>query len=453
MTYNNSFNFFIKTAGKELPINIFQFSKRIECTYKILEYSNKTKYIDIDLKLAMKHFFFQAQVDYINTIFSKKNITTQDLGFFTNMLVMKGLTSASAVDMLNVENGKFEKVQSTFFADKKVCGIIGSQYLSPLTSFIFTEDWNLLTNVLKYEKIINFDKNFLLQLNNDVDVDVIATSIWEKKLYSDNYNDYNCFLSSFKQLLESQYWVHNFGDFKLYKSPKSFSFYPEIYQILHNIDFNFNDNLNKYEIKFDSIFFDKSLIENENLTVYKTFDSFKEKLIEWRDKGEILEFKKSFCFLLFLNQKFLIEDYSEEDLKNSFKKVISNSKDQDFVCALVLINHYNVDKLKLKTFLIKQKLQFFYFIPYTESVDKQSNLLFISFKKTLTSSLKDIFKDCTIIFNNNDILFFLVKQIRWESTDLYNHYLWWDSKNQFLISSFLDYICGGAIFLLPSTWN
>lgn len=76
------FEFVIKVLGKDLPIKIFQTSKLIECQYNCTEYYQKTKFIDTNLKLAMKHFFIQAQVDYLDSICNKNNFTVHDLGFF-----------------------------------------------------------------------------------------------------------------------------------------------------------------------------------------------------------------------------------------------------------------------------------------------------------------------------------------------------------------------------------
>lgn len=451
MVYNNSFNFFIKTLDKELPINVFQLSKRIECKYSLLEYSKSFRYIDIDFKLAMKHIFFQSQVDYINSIFHKKNFNSHDLSFFINMMVIKGLTSAPAIDLLNVENNKIEKIKTTFFADKKVCGLLVSQYLSPLTTFIFTEDWDKLTEVLKYEKLLNYDKNFLLNLNNDASA--IAESIWEKNLYSDDYNDKSFFLSSFKQLLESQYWLHNYGDFKLYKSPNNYYSYPEIYQVLYNLEFKFDEILNKFEITFDSLFFDKSLIENQDLNKYKNFNNFEEILMNWRDKGNIIEFKKSFGCMYFLNDKYIIEDFLKEDLDLAFKKIINQSDYFESVNILFLVKNDNFNKLKLFSYLKKKKYLFFYFIPLKETKLKLYDILLINVKKIYLNETLIIFDGCNYVIDQTKVFDYISNEIDWVCTDLFNHYLWWDEKHQLLISSYLDFVCGGSIFFLPYNWN
>lgn len=451
MVYNNSFNFFIKTLGKELPISIFQFSKRIECSYNLLEYSKSSRYIDVDIKLAMKHIFFQSQLDYINSIYHKKSFNSHDLGFFTNMLVIKGLTSAPAIDLLNIENNEIEKVNATFFADKKICGIIGQQYLSPLTTFIFTEEWSKLTNVLKYEKLLNYDKNFLLNLNKDTSA--IAESIWEGKLYSDDYNNKESFLSSFKQLLESQYWIHNYGDFKLYKSPNNYYSYPEIYQVLYNLDFKFNENLNKFEIIFDSLFFDKSLLEKQDLNNYKNFDAFNEILMNWREKGDIIKFTKSCSCLYFLSDKYILDDFLKNDLELAFKKIIKESGSISSVNILILIKSNNFNKLKLFSYLKKKEYLFFYFIPFNETKLKTYNLLLLNTKVSFLGETLTIFDNCDLINDQIKLFKYLLDEIDWENTDLFNHYLWWDKNYQLLISSYLDFVCGGLVFSLPYNWN
>lgn len=451
MVYNNSFNFFIKTLGKELPISIFQLPKRIECSYNLLEYSKSSRYIDTDIKLAMKHIFFQSQVDYINSICHKKSFNSHDLGFFTNMFVIKGLTSAPSIDLLNIENNEIEQVKSTFFADKKVCGIIGQQYLSPLTTFVFTEEWGKLTEVLKYEKLLNYDKNFLLNLNKDISI--IAESLWEEKLYSDDYNSKESFLCSFKQLLESQYWLHNYGDFKLYKSPGSYFSYPEIYQVLYNLEFKFNDNLNKFEITFDSLFFDKSLIENQDLSKYKNFDAFNEVLMNWREKGDIIKFIKSSSYLYFLSDKYLLDDFIKKDLDLAFKKIVKESNNVLSVNILVLIKDNNFNKLKLFSYLKKKKYLFFYFIPFEETRLKKYNVLLLNTKSFLLHETLIMFDNCSFINNQNELFDYLINEIDWENTDFFNHYLWWDEDHQLLISSYLDFISGGLVSLLPYNWN
>lgn len=328
MVYNNSFEFFIKILGKNFPIKIFQTSKLIECHYNCIEYSQKNKFIDTNLKLAIKHFFIQTQVDYLDSICKKQNFTTHDLGFFINMLVMRGLTSAPVIDLLDVGVNEYKQIQATFFSDKKLCGALGSQYLSPITSFLFNEDWIKLNQIHKYEKILDFDKKFNLKMLNDVNC--LAEAIWKQKAFSNEYNNFENFLFYFKELVHQQYWIHNFNDYKIYKSLNDYTLSTEIYQILYNLDFKFDGVNGKSKILFDSLFFNLDFIIENNLTKYKNINEFKDQLIDWRDKGEIIIFKKNFVFIGLIDEKYLIEDFVQEDLKESFNSTFKNAKKKQY---------------------------------------------------------------------------------------------------------------------------
>lgn len=451
MVYNNSFKFFIKILGKEFPIKILQTSKLIECQYNCIEYSYKNKFIDTDLKQAMKHFFIQAKVDYLNSICNKNSFTTHDLGFFINMFVMRGLTSVPAIDLLNMETNKYEKVQTTFFSDKKVCGILGDQYLGPITSFLFLEDWSKLSAAHKYEKILDYDKNFNLKMISDVNN--LAEAIWEKKIYSGGYNNFDSFLFYFKELLHQQYWIHNFGDFKIRTSPNNYTFYSEIYQILYNLNFNFDDKIGKSKILFDSLFFDSNFILENDLTKYKNIKDFKTQLLSWRDKGTIIEFKKNLLFLTFLNEKYIIDDYVEEDLKDSLENVFKNAEEKGVSCFLFFLDNNYINFQRIKVTLKSEKISFYYYIPFYETKSFENDFLLIGIKQDNLDYLNCFFKFFKFVDNQNTIKKHLIGDIEWFQTDLYNHYLYWHEDDLIVVSGYLDFICGGLVALLPKTWQ
>ena len=451
MVYNNSFEFFLKILGKDFPIKILQTSKLIECHYNCIEYSHKNKFIDTNLKLAMKHFLIQVQVDYLDLISNKKNLTSHDLGFFTNMFVLRGLTSAPSIDLLNIDTNKYEKVETTFFSDKKICGVIGNQYLSPITSFLFADDWNKLSQVHKYEKVLDYDKNFNLKFLSDVNV--LAETLWEEKLYSNEYNNFDNFLVYFKELLQQQYWIHNYGDFKLYKSLDNYILYPEVYQILYNLNFDFNSLTGQNKIYFDSLFFDKNLINEINLSNYKNMEDFKNQLICWRDKGEILSFKKNLLFLGLIDEKHNLDDYVEQDLKESLDLLFKNAKENDVSCVLFLIKNKNLNFQKIKVALDSDEVIFYYYVPFFETVTQENNLLLIGFKKDDKISFNYFFENYYYIDNEKLIIINFLKNIVWDKTDLNNHYMCWSENSQIVVSSFLDFLCGGLVGLLPKTWQ
>ena len=381
MVYNNTFDFILKVMGKDFPIKILQTSKLIECHYNCIEYTNKNKFIDINLKLAMKYFLIQAQVDYLDSICSKKNLTTHDLGFFTNMFVLRGLTSSPSIDLLNIETNKFEKIKTTFFSDKMVCGAICNQYLSPITSFLFTEDWIKLSKIHKYEKILDYDKNFNLKILSDVNS--LAEAFWEQKAFSNEYNSFDNFLSHFKDLLQQQYWIHNYGDFKMYKTPQNYTLYPEIYQILYNLNFEFVQSTSQSKVYFDSLFFDKNLITEIDLSKYKNIEDFKDQLVNWRNEGKIIEFKKNLLLLGLINEKYNLDDFLEKDLNDSFEVMFKNAEQNDVVCFLFLINIKNLNFQKIKISLNDEKVSFYYYIPFFETISQQNNLLLLGIKKMI----------------------------------------------------------------------
>lgn len=451
MVYNNSFDFILKVMGKDFPIKILQTSKLIECHYSCIEYTHKNKFIDVNLKLAMKHFLIQTQVDYLDSICNKQNLTTHDLGFFTNMFVLRGLTSAPSIDLLNIENNKFEKIKTIFFSDKMVCGAIGNQYLSPITSFLFTEDWSKLSKVHKYEKILDYDKNF--NLKNLSDINALAEAIWEDKVFSNEYNSFDNFLIYFKELLQQQYWIHNYGGFKIYKTPQDYVLYPEIYQILYNLNFEFIESSKQSKIYFDSLFFDKSLIAETDLSEYKNIENFKDQLVNWRNEGKIIEFKKNLLSLGLLHEKYNLDDFLEKDLKESFETLFKNAEENDVVCFLFLIDIKNLNFQKLKISLNDNKVIFYYYIPFFETVFHQNNLLLLGFKKNEIFFFDYFLKNFKYIDNYEKITEYLIKNVIWEKTDLYNHYLYWSNDSQIIVSSFLDFLCGGLVTLLPKTWK
>jgi len=230
-------------------------------------------------------------------------------------------------------------------------------------------------------------------------------------------------LSSFKQSLESQYRLHNYGDLKLYKSPTSYYSYPEVYQVLYNLEFKFNEVYNKFEITFDSLFFDKLLIENQDLNIYKNFSTFEESLFNWRDKGNIIEFKKSFSCLYFLGDKYILEDFFKEDLDSAFKKIVDQSKDFESINILFLIKNNDFNKLKLFSYLKKKDYLFFYFIPTKETKLKLHNILLINVKKINLCKTLITFSDCSYFIDQCEVFKYLSDEINWGHTDLFNHYL------------------------------
>lgn len=450
MLYNNSFEFVMKVLGKELPIKILQTSKLIECQYNCIEYSQKTKFIDINLKLAMKHFFIQAQVDYLDSICNKKNLTVHDLGFFSNMMVMKGLTSAPSIDLLNVDTKEYEKINSVFFSDKKVLGHLGNQYLSPITTFLFHSEWDKLSAIHKYQKILDYDKNFSLNLLNDVNC--IAEAIWKDKVFSGEYNNFDNFLLYYKELTQQQYWIHNYGDYKIYKSINNFSLYPEIYQILYNLSFDFNVETSQSKILFDSIFFDKNFIEENDLTGYKNIDEFKNQLINWRDKGKIIEFKKNLLFIVLLKEKYLLEDFLKNDLEESLNSLLIESKKNDVFFFLLFLDK-NISTQKIKIFLQDDIVSFYYYVPFFETTNLKNNLLLLGIKNDKKNNFGSFLNSYNFCDNPNEIINYLLINVDWEKTDLFNHYLYWNEDSLIIVSSYLDFVSGGLVSLIPKTWN
>lgn len=104
MVYSNFFDFFLKILGKDFLIKILQTSKLIECYYNCIEYSYKNKFIDTNLKLAMKHFLIQVQVDYLNFICNKKNLTFYDLGFFYKYVCIKKFNFCTVYRFIKYRN-------------------------------------------------------------------------------------------------------------------------------------------------------------------------------------------------------------------------------------------------------------------------------------------------------------------------------------------------------------
>lgn len=451
MVYNNSFEFVIKVLGKDLPIKIFQTSKLIECQYSCIEYSQKTKFIDTNLKLAMKHFFIQAQVDYLDSICNKNNLTTHDLGFFSNMFVMRSLTSAPSIDLFNISNNSYQQVKTIFFSDKKLCGVLGNQYLSPITTFLFTDDWNKLTQIHKYEKILDYDKNFNLSMLTDINC--MAESAWQSKAFSNEYNSFENFSQYFKEIINQQYWIHNYGDYKIYKSPNSYLLYPEIYQILYNLDFKFDELSNSSKIVFDSIFFDSNLINQENLSKYKSFPSFSDQVSEWRDKGEILIYKKNLLFLHLLNEKYELDDYLESDLRESLQLMLKKAEENDVICYLFFLPDKKLNIQRIKLIFNSDCISFYYFIPFFEIKDFENNLFLVGIKKSEQENILTLFNMYFYENNHINIVNIFLNNVIWEKTDLYNHFLFWNDSSLVIVSSFIDFVSGGLVSLIPKTWK
>lgn len=128
-------------------------------------------------------------------------------------------------------------------------------------------------------------------------------------------------------------------------------------------------------------------------------------------------------------------------------------KKNNIMCFLIFLKNKNINFQKIKTALKSEKIIFYYFIPFFETKHLDCNLLLIGLKNYELKNFDYLFKNYSFLENYDLITEYLIENIEWDETDLLNHYLYWDDDNQIIVSSYLDFICGGLVTLLPETWN
>jgi hypothetical protein len=134
LDYENSFAFFINSLkyGSKFPIILSQFSKDIIFKFDKLQYLNKGIYVDPNINQALHHMLFNMRADYILNILPDYKKNFANVGFLNNLVFSYIATSKFSTSFFDTSLMKYNPLENSLIADKKLLGYVGAQYLSRL---------------------------------------------------------------------------------------------------------------------------------------------------------------------------------------------------------------------------------------------------------------------------------------------------------------------------------
>lgn len=462
MDYKNNFILVMKCFEKSTTFNILQLPTQLQFNVKNFWYENNNNVlIDTRLKIALKHYVLQITSDHFDYIL-KKNLQTfatenNRLNIFTNMIMLKAFTSVDSIKVDNIITQSSELNKTLFIWDKKILGYIGYQYLSPTTWGFFENEWNNITQLAKFEKIMNFDRIFYKSIKENMLN--ISLDLWKNNFYSKTYTSFEHFFKNFDKMIDVCSKIHYNNLTNLIEEKQQSCIH--LFNFVHNIDIQKIDNT--YNVSCDVTAIDR-YNSNFNINDFKNLDTFLNKIEILKNNELLLQYNKNnfnnsinnvlknnFDFILFLNilKKKNNLSYIDKNLSyDIFKEVIDDCEKELLKCYLLEFNKSL--NLAILTNLCKHSnLIFFYYIPKKNTFNKK-NLIFFCQKSNLNYN-----KNRSFIFYENKklILKVLSNNVKWEKVNYNHHLLLWKKNHQKLIANYIDLLTGGLVFFLPDHWG
>jgi hypothetical protein len=275
LDYENSFAFFINSLkyGSKFPIILSQFSKDIIFKFDKLQYLNKGIYVDPNINQALHHMLFNMRADYILNILPDYKKNFANVGFLNNLVFSYIATSKFSTSFFDTSLMKYNPLENSLIADKKLLGYVGAQYLSRLILVMENVDWTLLNDAAKTATLIAKEEEVFIGMLKNLDVD--ANDFVKLNCLPQSLNTLENVISVYKSIFEAQYqmsvgYKQQFDNISF----KAGYLHPnDICQILYNFNLN-TDEIGWLHIKMDGLVLNSETLKNIYLKDYSSLSEF-----------------------------------------------------------------------------------------------------------------------------------------------------------------------------------